>query len=669
MFSFPDRSPTHTLSLAALYVRGFGLLGVGTAVVFGLAALTASDSRLGLWAVFGVVLAAGAGLQLWRRRPDAGLLVAVMSLATVPIALFASAGAFAAMVAVGSLMAVAIVLVESDRRRTVVRLGIVYLSVATATIVNARGIGGPGRVTEAFVGAVVLGVAFAVTYLLFLTSSRVAEYDHHLHSALFDSAGDGVVVVDAEGTIVRANPAAEEIFGYGHDEMAGRSVSELLPPAYRERHERFVAATMEGEPDSRAMWDRPVLHALRSWGETFPAEISVATFDVLGRRMAAATVRDISRRVAAETAARERLESFRLLYERVPVGLYRSAPDGRILGGNPAFVTLLGGDDEEDLLGRLAQDFYVDPTERDRLLEAAGTGATSAVYQIRALDGRVLWVRDHTRAVLADDGTVVAYEGVLEDITAQVEAVAALEASNRSKQRLISAVAHNLRTPLTVILGYADLLGRADTSEDPSELAGIVRDHARELAALVDELLIASRLDADPDELAVVRVDGLSVDDVVDEALRVLGLGSRHDRVEVVPGGVVTEGDPLRLRQAVQLMVSVALRDASGRVRIESETDDDGSSVVAVSYDGEPISEQEREQLFEPFSSGHAAAANPNRLGIGLWAARKLASFLDGDVEYEHREGRHRYILKLFTASRPASERRHRVEARSHSGD
>ena len=645
ILSRPFASPHH---LATLYVRGFGLLGLGVATAFGFGAWVTRETNQIYWAVFGLVLALGSLFQTWRGRADAGRFVAVASLAIVPLGLFGSGGQFPAMIAVGSLMAVAIVLVESDRRRTVVRLLIVYLAVAAATLLNARAADHPGRVVGAVIGVAVLALAFVVTYLLFVASARVAQYDRQLHSALFDSAGDGVVVVDAEGTIVRANSSAEKTFGYGSGDMVGRSVSELLPPAYRERHERFVAATMEGAADTRAMSNRPILHALRSWGETFPAEISVATFDVLGGRMAAATVRDISRRVAAETAARERLESFRLLYERVPVGLYRSAPDGRILGGNPAFVTLLGADDEEDLLGRLAQDFYVDPTERDRLLEETGTGGASAVYQIRALDGRVLWVRDHTRAVLADDGTVVAYEGALEDITAQVEAVAALEASNRSKERLIAAVAHNLRTPLTVILGYAELLNRSDITADPTELAQTIRDHAHELAALIDELLIASRLQGDGGAFEVVNVDGVKVDEAVAEALRNLGFGAGHPRVDVACDGRTVYADPLRLRQAVQLMMSVALRDTTGRISVEAEGDEDGSEVrLVVSYEGQPVSAQDCSQLFHPFSSSQADSTNPNRLGVGLWAARKLASAMDGDAGYEYRDGRRCYVLRL----------------------
>lgn len=649
MFSFSPSFPSRSPCLATVYVRGFGLLGLGTAVAFGVGAATTSNLELGLWAIFGFLLAVGAAYQLRRRRPDVGRLIAVLSLGVIPISLLSSGGQFPAMVATGSLMAVAVVLVESDRRRTVLRLGIVYLSVATATLLNARTIGGSGRLVEAFVGAAVLGLAFAVTYLLFLTSSRVAEYDRHLHRALFDSAGDGVVVVDADGVIVRANPAAEEIFGFDHEEMTGRSVSELLPPAYRERHERFVAATMAAEVGTSAMRDRPPLTALRSWGETFPAEISVETFDVLGHRMAAATVRDISRRVAAEETAQERLDQLRSLYEGVPIGLYRSAPDGRILGGNPAFVSLLGAESEEELLRLPAQSFFVDPEERVRLLENVGRDAATAVFQIKTLDGRRLWVRDRTRAILDDQGRVVAYEGAVEDVTARVEAVAALEASNRAKQRLISAVAHNLRTPLTVILGYADLLGRSEAREDAAELAEIVRDHAHELAALIDELLIASRLDGD--ELAVMSVDGLSVDESLAEAVKILGAGALRDRLDLRPTDLTVRGDPLRLRQALQLMVSVATRDAAGPVRVEAETRDDDPTVrVVVSYEGEPVPEPDRGRLFEPFASGSADDANPNRLGVGLWAARRLASCMGGDLVYEHRDGRHRYVILLDRA-------------------
>ncbi len=663
LFPSPRSSPD-SLCLATTYVRGFGILGLVTALTMGIGALATSSPVLGTWAVLGAVLAGGAGLQLWRRKPDAGLLVGAVSMGAVPAAVFGSGGEFPAMMATGSLIGVAVVLVDSDRRKMLARLGLVYGSLVGATLVHAHLVGGSGSIPEAIIGSVVLGVAFGVTYLLFNTSYRVAQYDHGVHRALFENAGDGVVVVDGRGTITRSNPAAEEIFGFGSGEMVGRPVSVLLPPRLREDHDRHLAEAIGGQGGSRPMWNRPVLEAMRAWGETFPAEISITTFDVGARRMAAATVRDVSRRVEAERQARERLVRYRELYERVPVALYRTTPAGRFEGGNPALVELLGADSLDELLATDVVSLFADPAERERVLAQMEDGEGEAVFGIVTLDGRRLWVRDHGRAVRDEDGRIVAYEGAVEDVTEQVEAVAALEESAAAQQRLIAAVAHNLRTPLTVVLGYADLLEQGSgCGEDVTEYARLVREHAYELSALVDEVVLASRLDGDGEPLSVVRGERVRLADAVDEALAAIERTSGAARVRVEAVDLSAVGDPLRLRQAIQLVLSHVLRHGGDDVAVDVHPSADGTVRVGVSYRGPAVPEGEREELFSPFAASAADSVQPARLNLGLWAARKIARLMAGELTYVDGGERSRFELTLpaapeapATAGAPGSE-------------
>lgn len=555
------------------------------------------------------------------------------------------------MVATGSLMAVSVVLVESDRGRTIFRLALVYGSVAAATLIHAQVVGGEGRIVEAVVGSSVLALAFGLTYLLFATSSRVATYDHELHRALFDVAGDGVVVVDGAGVISRANPVAEAMFGFERGGLVGRSVSELMLPELRDRHRDHMAAFMKGGSGARPMRDRPVLEALRSWGETFPAEISISSFEVGGRRMAAATVRDVGRRVRAEEEARRRLQLYRELYERVPVALYRTTPDGRFEGGNRELVALLGAGSFDELSEVTADSFFVDPEERGRVLARMAEGPGEALFQIRTLDGRLRWVRDHGRPVRDEEGEVVAYEGAVEDVTEQVEAAAALEASTRAQQRLVATVAHHLRTPLTVVLGYADVLAQsAHRTDEVAELAGLVREHAYELSSLVDEAVLASRIDGE----GLPLVSGeLLVDDAVAAAVKVVG----ETAVEAKPSGLVVRGDPLRVEQAVQLVLSHVLRNGGHRVGVDAGAVREGEVEIVVSYEGPAVPPGERDELFDPFAAT-IDSSQPGRLNLGLGVARRLARLMGGDLTYDGDEERGCFVFTLPAADRVGSSPR-----------
>lgn len=117
---------------------------------------------------------------------------------------------------------------------------------------------------------------------------------------------------------------------------------------------------------------------------------------------------------------------YRALFERVPVGLYRTTPDGRILDANPALVRMLQYPSRDDLLRKNAFDLFVNPEERQReraLLDQSGV-LKSVDLQLRRYDGSVIWVRDSVQSVKDAENRVIAYEGSLEDITEQKRAEA-----------------------------------------------------------------------------------------------------------------------------------------------------------------------------------------------------------------------------------------------------
>jgi diguanylate cyclase (GGDEF)-like protein/PAS domain S-box-containing protein len=123
--------------------------------------------------------------------------------------------------------------------------------------------------------------------------------------------------------------------------------------------------------------------------------------------------------VAVERAL-EHLQN-RVLFEEVPVGLYRSTPGGRFLDVNRVLVRMLGYPDRESLLHTPATALYVDPEDRTRcqeLLHRDGVVTGFETYW-RRWDGSVLAVREHARVVRDASGSPAYYEGAVEDISAR----------------------------------------------------------------------------------------------------------------------------------------------------------------------------------------------------------------------------------------------------------
>ena len=124
-------------------------------------------------------------------------------------------------------------------------------------------------------------------------------------------------------------------------------------------------------------------------------------------------------RTRSQKALRESEERHRSMFDNLPIGLYRTTPQGDFLDANPALIRMLGYPDRDRLQNTYAQDLYVSPEDRPQfldLLERHGV-ARSFESKIEKLDGQTLRVLNTARVHRNLDGDVLYLEGSLEDIT------------------------------------------------------------------------------------------------------------------------------------------------------------------------------------------------------------------------------------------------------------
>ncbi len=129
-------------------------------------------------------------------------------------------------------------------------------------------------------------------------------------------------------------------------------------------------------------------------------------------------------------------------WDWLPVGLYRTSPDGRLLAANSAFVRILGLADVDSLVGKDVAIFYLDPADRQRWrarLEREGV-VRDWEFSVRRQDGSLATVRDSATVVRAEDGSVRHYEGAIEDVSARHESEQALRESEHFLATVISSV-------------------------------------------------------------------------------------------------------------------------------------------------------------------------------------------------------------------------------------
>ncbi len=140
---------------------------------------------------------------------------------------------------------------------------------------------------------------------------------------------------------------------------------------------------------------------------------------------------------------------YRSLFENIPVGVYRSSPDGKVIMANEALVSMLGFDSLEAFLAFDLEHVYAGPMGRARFRDRMARDGVVTQFDAAMVrsDGRKIYVRENARATFDADGNVLYYEGAVEDMTAHRRAKRALRAS---EERFRALVQHSTDT-ITVL--------------------------------------------------------------------------------------------------------------------------------------------------------------------------------------------------------------------------
>jgi PAS domain S-box-containing protein len=336
----------------------------------------------------------------------------------------------------------------------------------------------------------------------------------------------------------------------------------------------------------------------------------------------------------AELYSRVSLEKERsvAIVANIADGIVAVDRDGEVVLWNAAAEQITGVPQEE-AIGRTTVQVL------QRRLESADdevTGGSRLVSILRG--GEEVWL-SLSEAVMRDPlGAVSGRIFAFRDISADrmVEQV---------KSNFVAAVSHELRTPLTSIYGFAETLLRQDipfAEEERRTFLSYIASESERLTGIVDQLLIAARLDAGDLQVERGRIDvGSVVSEVVGTVEQSDGMNGHRFEIDLPDEPLAAEADPEKVRQVFNILVENALRYSpqGGTVTVGARRNDDRVEVRVIDQ-GMGIPASEREWIFRKFYRAESAARDGAAgTGLGLFIAKELVNAMGGRMWVDSTEG------------------------------
>lgn len=248
---------------------------------------------------------------------------------------------------------------------------------------------------------------------------------------LVEHIQDGVFLM-AAGKYEYVNDAFAEMLGYTPEEMLQLEYMRIVAPEARAAQEQRRQRRQQGFLDTHA-FEINLLH--RNGRDRILAAVRVGAIQTERGVATIGTVRNI-------TAERENERRYHNIFQNSVEGIFQTTASGIFTAANPALAELLGYGSPEELMsqvGDIGNDIYVDPEERERILEQLESQGYLRDHEvlIRRRDGKRIWVSENTRVRRNADGSVLCYEGTLVDITLRKTAEEALQQSEHRYRTLV----------------------------------------------------------------------------------------------------------------------------------------------------------------------------------------------------------------------------------------
>ncbi|CAN5397534.1 hypothetical protein BH10CYA1_BH10CYA1_00060 [soil metagenome] len=517
---------------------------------------------------------------------------------------------------------------------------------------------------------------------------------------ILDSVPAMVWYKDCENRILHVNSAAAASLGKSAEELTGKSCYDVYPEEAEKYYQDDLIVINSGQPKVSILEQVLTASGEKKWVQTDKIPCRDATGAIVGVIVFAIDVTDkklahdeLNRaRAVAELSLKESEARLENVTRHMPGLIYQFTFHA---DGSQSFPYI--SESCRTLMEYGPQELQNDPElvfgtiihEDDRVLMAQAVQDSMATLNIFKFEGRIVtrsgkirWVQASSTPTAQSNGDVV-WNGMMMDISdlksAQdkikhlnqdlAQRVGILAAVNRElellthklevaydqalqasrlKSEFVANISHEVRTPISAVIGMSDLLLDTALTDEQKQFAKIVRESAESLLTIINDILDFSKIEAG--KVALESIE-FGINSILESCADLLSSTARRKGIELLTEidpyiPATLSGDPVRLRQILLNLTSNAIKfTEQGEVMlraVRADNDNNGQILlrIEVSDTGIGVSEEARRLLFQPFVQADGSTTRRyGGTGLGLSICKNLVELMGGEIGVKSVEG------------------------------